>query len=324
MSQVVRWGVLGYARIARQSVIPAIARADNAELVAIATRDEAKRNDIRAQSGCERVHASYEALLADPDVDAVYIPVPNSFHKPWTLAALRAGKHVLCEKPLALNAQEARDMAHAARTNRRLLMEAFMYRFTERTRRVRDIVASGALGRIRHVNAQFRFFLDRPQAAKLQANLGGGALYDVGCYPVNLLGMITEALPVACHAEAEFDQGVDVHVSALLRYPDGMLATIHCGFNGHRRTAAEIVGTNGALEIPDTFSDNAGQLVLYTDGDRRIIDVGRSDRYRDEVADFSAAILESRAPALSLDESVRNTQVMDMIRAALESPRMGL
>lgn len=319
MKAKVNWGVLGYARIARLNVLPALARAPNAQLLAIASRDASRLPEVKAESGCERVYADYAELLGDPDIQAVYVPLPNALHKEWVLKALEAGKHVLCEKPLALDAAEVREMVQAAERHKRLLMEAFMYRYTDRSRKVREVVESGALGDIRHINASFRFFLDRPGTIKMKPELGGGALYDVGCYPVNFLGMVTGRRPVRCQAFAQMEQGVDVNLSAVLQYDDGLIANIHCGFNAFGKMHAEIIGTQGSLEIDDTFLDFRGGIRLHTKEGTRIIPIAESDRYRDEIVDFSAAILEGRTPALALDESIRNMEVLEMIRQSLSS-----
>lgn len=320
MNPQIRWGILGYARIARLQVIPAIQASGNGRVHALASRDAAKLAEARAQVPELTGHASYNALLADPQVDAVYIPLPNALHRQWVIAALDAGKHVLCEKPLALNADEAREMREVARGAGRLLMEAFMYRYTDRTRQVQAVLASGALGEIRHVNASFRFLLDRPGTIKMQPELGGGALYDVGVYPLNLLGLISKgALPVSVHAEAQFDQGVDVNASVLLRYESGLLATLHCGFNAFGQMGAEIVGSQGRLTIPDPFLGEAGELILSTAQGSRSLPVAATERYTEQVRDFAAAILEERAPLLGLDESIRNLEVLDMIRASLKA-----
>lgn len=314
MKATVNWGVLGFARIAQQNVIPAIERSSNARLLAIASRDRSRlpaRDDVRA-------YGDYQALLDDPEIDAVYIPLPNSLHQEWAIKALRAGKHVLCEKPLALDAAGGRAMAVEARACGLLLMEAFMYRYTDRINRVQEVLASGVLGQIRHINASFRFFLDRPNTIKVQPQLGGGALYDVGCYPVNFVGMITGRLPQRCCAVAEYEQGVDVNLSALLQYDDGLIANIHCGFNAYPRTYAEIIGTQGALEIDDTFADFRGGLRVQTKEGTRIIPVAESDRYLAEITDFSAAVLSGQQPRLTLEESAINLTVLDMIRSSLE------
>jgi xylose dehydrogenase (NAD/NADP) len=191
----IRWGILGYARIARLELIPAIQRAGNSELYALASRDEAKLAEARAQvPTLAKTYRGYEELLRDPEVDAVYIPLPNALHREWTIRAAEHGKHVLCEKPIALNAAECREMIAAAQANGVTLMEAFMYRYTARTRAILEVVRTGTLGEIKQINATFRFLLANPASIKLKPELGGGALYDVGCYPVNLIGLIADTL----------------------------------------------------------------------------------------------------------------------------------
>lgn len=314
MTDIVNWGVLGYARIAMLSVIPAIGRAANARLLGIASRNAA---DLPAGQW-ERTYEGYDALLADADIQAVYIPLPNSLHKEWVIKALNAGKHVLCEKPLGLNAAEAQEMQQVAEKNQRHLMEGFMYRYTDRIQVVKEILDSGALGAIRHINASFRFLLDRENTIKAKPELGGGALYDVGCYPVNFIGMVAGRLPLRCKALMETDQGVDTNLSALLQYDDGMIANIHCGFNAFSRIYAEIIGTKGMLRIDNTFLDDGGEVYLHQAEGVRAIPVAESDRYKAEITHFSDAVLNPSAPLLSLDESIMNLQVLDMIRKDMQ------
>ncbi|QIR26875.1 Gfo/Idh/MocA family protein [Kluyvera genomosp. 3] len=313
MSTVVNWGVLGYARIAKNSVIPAIARADNARLYGVASRNQA---DLPTGEW-EQSYGDYAALLADPAIQAVYIPLPNSLHKEWVLRALEAGKHVLCEKPIGLTAAEAQEMQQAAVQHNRLLMEAFMYQYTDRVRVIKQVLESSALGELRHINVSFRFLLDRPNTIKMQPALGGGALYDVGCYPVNFIGMVTGRLPVRCKALCETDQGVDTNLSALLQYEDGLIANIHCGFNAYGRNYAEIIGTKGMLIVDKPFLDDAGALHLHTAEGVRELPVSESDRYQAEIRHFSSAVLNQPSRLIPLDETVRNMQVLDMIHAAL-------
>lgn len=320
MNRQLNWGILGYARIARTQLIPALQASGNSRLQALASRDADKRAEALSQSPGIQTYASYEELLGDPAVEAVYVPLPNSLHHEWVIKALDAGKHVLCEKPLALNAEQAREMAAAAARNKRVLMEAFMYRYSDRTWQLRAILESGVLGEIRHMNASFRFFLDRVGTIKMQPALGGGALYDVGVYPLNLLGLVSGgALPVAVHVEGEFQDGVDVNASVLLRFSSGMLATLHCGFNAFGQMGAEIVGTKGRVSIPDPFLGEAGEITLHTAQSVRRIPVAATDRYTTQVRDFSAAILQDRAPLLTLEESIRNLEVLDMIRAQIKA-----
>ena len=318
----IRWGVLGYARIARLELIPAMQRATNSEFFALASRDEAKLAEARKNSpGLARTYRDYDELLRDPEVDAVYIPLPNSLHCEWTKRAAEHGKHVLCEKPLALNAGEAREMAAACAAHGVLLMEAFMYRYTTRTQAVLEVLRSGVLGEIKFIHASHRFLLNRPESIKLKPELGGGALYDVGVYPLNFAGLVVDtcaggARPVSVAVECVRAGGIDESFSALLRYPSGLIASLHCGFNANKRIAAEIVGTKGGLEVPDAFLDNAGALVLTIGDERREIPVAACDRYRLEVEDFAAAILGKRALPLGLDESIRNAELLDWLLAA--------
>jgi D-xylose 1-dehydrogenase (NADP+, D-xylono-1,5-lactone-forming) len=324
----IRWGVLGCARIARENLIPAMQRSSNSEFHAIASREESKLAECRARFNVAKTYHGYEELLRDPAVNAVYIPLPNSLHCEWTIKAAERGKHVLCEKPLALNAAESRRMIAACAANRVMLMEAFMYRYTDRTRQVIEVLRSGALGEIKFVSSTFRFLLANPASIKLKPELGGGALYDVGCYPLNFIGLVAdemarhqsgragEAVPESVVVESVKSGGIDLIFSALLKYPSGLIASLNCGLNAQKRISSEIVGTRGALEIPDTFLDNAGALTLIVGDERREIPVAPSDRYRLEVEDFADAILCNRAPQFSLAETRRNLEVMDKLFAA--------
>lgn len=315
MAAQIRWGVLGCARIARIQVIPAILRCENATLQAVASRDAGKLAEFENLFGQFTRHDSYAALIDDPDVDAVYLPLPNSMHCEWAIRAMQAGKHVLCEKPLAMNAEEALRMIEVARECGVLLMEAFMYRYTTRTRQITEILQSGVLGQIRSINASFRFLLDRENTIKENPTLGGGALYDVGCYPLNLIGLVTGRMPVSCVVECDKHNGVDINLSAILRYDDGLIASLHCGFNAFGRMHSEIIGTLGMLESTDTFLDNAGELILHTQTGKEVIPVPASDRYGEEIHDFSAAIQQKRQPLLSLEESLRNMRILDLLHA---------
>ena len=322
MTRKIRWGVLGWARIARECVIPAILRSANSEFHAIASRDSAKLAECRAKFKVAKAYSTYAELARDEEVDAVYIPLPNSLHREWTIHCAEQGKHVLCEKPIALNAAECREMRAACEANHVTLMEAFMYRYTERTRKVLEIVRSGALGEIKFIGSSFRFLLSNPASIKLQKELGGGSLYDVGCYPVNFIGMILDAIgvesamPESVSVQLDRTGGVDVSFSGLMKYKSGLIAAVNSGFNTQRRVFSEIEGTRGALEIPDTFWDNAGAMTLITGDERREIPVGASDRYRLEIEDFADAILQKRSPQFRIAETQRNMEVLDRLFAA--------
>jgi D-xylose 1-dehydrogenase (NADP+, D-xylono-1,5-lactone-forming) len=197
-------------------------------------------------------------------------------------------------------------------------MEAFMYRYTNRTRKVQEILKSGALGDIRHIDSTFRFFLANADSIKLKPELGGGSLYDVGCYPVNFIGMVTNDYPVSVSAEFVADRGVDSIFSAALRYKSGIIATVNCGFNASRRIYSVIVGTKGSLEIPDTFLDDEGDLLLETDSGREKVHVEASDRYRSEVEDFADAIIHNREPFFSIEETRRNMKLIEELYALVK------
>lgn len=322
----IRWGVLGYARIARESVIPAMLRAGNSVFHALASREEATLAAARTRYDIPHAHVGYEALLRDPEVDAVYIPLPNSQHREWVVRAAEHGKPILCEKPLGLSAAEVREMTAACAANRVALMEAFMYRYTDRIAKVRAVLRDGELGEIKFVHAGFRYPLDRPDSIKWNPALGGGSLLDVGCYPVNFIGMVADAAagqpgggavrPVSVSAECVRAGGVDVLFSGLMKYPSGLVAAAHCGFNAHKRIGAEIIGAKGILEVPETWFDHAGSLTLVMGDERREIPVEKSDRYRSEIEDFADAVLQGRPPAFSLVETLRNAEVIDRLLAA--------
>lgn len=310
MERQINFGVMGYARIARDKVIPGILEAKNARLCAIASVTPERLKRARNDYPFEKAYDSYQAMLEDPMVEAVYIPLPNALHKEWTIKAARAGKHVLCEKPLALSLEDVDEMAAAARENGVKLMEAFMYRFTARTKKIRELLAQDAIGQVRHISSTFRFRLDDLSDIRLSAGLGGGSLWDVGCYPVNLIGMLMGEEPEEVCALKTERQGVDDALSAVLRYKNGVIAAVHSGLNSHSCMFTEINGDAGTLLIRDSFDQTTTPILLVKEGDAAEIPVAPSKRYVGEVEDFSEAILKDREPGFSLAETRRNTGVI--------------
>lgn len=278
--------------------------------------------------GPPRGYRAYADLIADPDVEAVYIPLPNSQHRLWAIRAADRGKHVLCEKPIALHAIECREIMAAAKANKVNVMEAFMYRYSERTRMVIEVLTSGVLGEIKFVSSHFHFLLSNPDSIKYKQELGGGSLYDVGCYPVNFIGLVTDemarsacgfpaaVLPEAIATQYVKESGVDVVFSALLKYPSGLMASLSCGFKSQLWMSSFILGTKGSLEVPETFLGSPGNVILTTEDNRKEIPIEESDRYRLEVEDFADGILDDRPPLLSLNESMRNMEVLDKLHTA--------
>ncbi len=248
-----RWGLLGCARICRRGLIPGIKASEAGVLAAIASRDEAVAREWADEFQIPAAHGSYEALLADPSVDAVYVPLPNELHEPWAARAADAGKHVLCEKPLALDADEARAMAEHCRSRGVILMEAFMWRHQPRTAAVKKMLDDGAIGRLRLIRASFSFPIEAGDW-RLDPARGGGPLWDVGCYGVNAARFFTGAEPERVEAVGDFaPNGVDMAVAASLRFPDGVLAAIDCSFEQPFFCRYELVGETGSIVVPDAF-----------------------------------------------------------------------
>jgi xylose dehydrogenase (NAD/NADP) len=321
MNKTIKWGILGYARIAKTALIPAILNAENSEFYALASGDPEKRKECKELFECSVLYNSYDELLDDPEVQAVYIPLPNSMHKEWAMKSMQKGKHVLCEKPIALNAADCLELMQASTKYGVMLMEAVMYRYTDRTQKVNEILASGEIGDVTYIQSTFRFLLNRPNTIKVRPELGGGSLYDVGCYPVNFVGMITNQIPESCVSQSVLENGVDTIFSAVLKYPNGVVAAINSGFNAFNQMNSEIVGTKGRIDIPDTFLGNEGTITVTTEMGSRQLQVEESDRYTLEVTDFANSILHQKKPQFSIDETYRNMKVIDMLLASINADR---
>lgn len=296
MGKRLRWGVLGYARIARDAVMPAMTKARNAVLSGVASSDPKKQSDCRARFESAKIYEDYQALVNDPEIQAVYIPLPNGLHKEWVIRCAERGKHILCEKPVALNAADGRIMLDACRANGVRLMEAFMYRYTPKITKLQKLLASGVIGEIRTISASFSFMLDREEDFRWDPKQGGGALYDVGCYPINLLGMLTDQAPDGIAVEALMHRGVDRSLSAVLRYRD-MLATFRCGFDASFQNRAEIVGTMGVMEIPEPFLGKSRSIIVTTSEGRRTYPTGWSDPYVKELEAFGEWVFNGGSPS---------------------------
>lgn len=305
-----KWGVLGYARIAKNSIIPAILKSKNSILYGVASRDHEKLKECSQRFRCE-IYSCYEDLLDDPNIQAVYIPLPNGLHKEWVIKAANKGKHILCEKPLALNQNECIEMISECKKSNVKLMEAFMYRYSSRTQKVKAIIEQKRLGDIRHIYSAFYFTLDREDDYRWDVLQGGGALFDIGCYPINLLSMIIKEKPNNMIADCITKKGVDLRFDAVLKYNNNITAQISCGFDGFPIQIAQITGSEGTLLIPDTFLDNAGNIRLVTKNSKEEIWVDECDRYVLEVEDFANAVLYNREPMFSIDETVMNISIIE-------------
>jgi xylose dehydrogenase (NAD/NADP) len=320
---VVRWGVLSTANIGRAAMNSAIQASTNGELVAVASRDAASAAEFAKTHGIPTAHGNYEALIDDERVDALYIPLPNSMHLEWTLRALEAGKHVLCEKPLGLTATECRDMQACADDNGVLLMEAFMYRFHPRIDRLLELIATGELGELRSIQAAFTFRLTQPDNIRLDPELGGGALLDVGCYCVNVSRTLAGAEPVEVQARARWtDRGVDDELNGTLFFEDGLVAQISCSLAQERRETVEVAGTDAWVRLPSSFLPGTEpvDIELYRGrGHREDISVAGVDQYRTMVEHFGDCILNETPLRYTALEAASNLAVIEALYASARS-----
>ncbi len=253
----VRWGILGCADIARKSVIPGIQQSETGEVVAIASRTKEKAEAMADELSIPVAYGSYEQLLRDSSIDAVYIPLPNHLHKEWTIRAASSGKHVLCEKPAALNTNEILEMEEACRVARVVFAEAFMYRYHPRYAMIREVIDSGKIGEVRGIHCTFTFNNSEDyNNVRYKREWGGGSLYDVGVYPISVARMVLGKEPTAATTHAFFSEkhdGVDMMASGLLEFGQGVALTFDCGMWAAFRNRLEIVGTDGRIEVPSAF-----------------------------------------------------------------------
>jgi len=277
-------------------MLAALGEASGSQLLAIASRDPGRARAMAAQHGIPRVHSDYAEVLADPDIDAVYVPLPNSLHLPWALRALSAGKHVLCEKPLAMNALEAEEMTEAARAARCLLMEAVMYRFHPR---MQEVAASLAGAEIRHLYASFGFRIDAPHNYRLRPELGGGALLDVGCYVADVARWLVGGEPERVEAVVRREI-IDMSCSAVLEFPGGAQASLYASFESPDYEELVVVCSDRVVRVPKPFT-------AWRDP---------HDPYRLMVAAFAEAARSGAPAPLTVESSIANLRLLDRIRDA--------
>jgi len=328
----VRVGVMSAANIGRKVVIPSILRARNAELVALASSSDAglrflHQTDLETRDGrplrdAVRLHGSYADLLADPAVDAVYIPLPNHLHAEWSKRAADAGKHVLCEKPAALDAAETADMIDHCRARGVVWMEAFMYRFHPQWHTVRGLLEERAIGELRAVVAVFTFTVHDPKNVRRVPEYGGGSLYDVGAYCINVSRWMFGRPPVAVSGSALASaEGVDEDFRGVLDFGDGGSALILSSLAQPYRHHVRLLGTEGDITVPQAFvvrPDDRVEVVHTDAGGRdQIHPIEAADEYRLEVEDFADCVLSGRAPqVVSHDDTLANMRAIDALYAS--------
>jgi xylose dehydrogenase (NAD/NADP) len=324
-----RWGILGAARV-NERLMPAILEASNAELVAIASRRPGAAAQTLAQYGPQqqqvRCYDNLKALLDDPEVDAVYLPLSNHEHAEWTLRAIEQGKHVLCEKPMALTVADIEAIQAAALRHKVTVMEGFMYRFHPQHARVRELIQSGLIGEIRSVRSSYSFMMRPERMYRLAKNVenGGGAMWDIGCYAIHSARMFFDEPAIAVTAVAKYvESGADVATSGIIDFGDGKYAHFDFSFERARRCEYEIVGTKGGVKCHNVWCmpGDVPMISWWTEGGEPSEEwLPTANHFRLEIEHFSDCVLNGKAPALSLDDAKANCQV---IVAALQSAAIG-
>ncbi len=317
---ILRWGILGAARISRALIPPLRASARN-ELAGVASRSYERAEAHAEQWNIPRAFGSYEAMLADPDIDVIYNPLPNGLHAEWTIKAAQAGKHVLCEKPLAVSPEEVDAISDAAKRAGVVVAEAFMYRHHPQTLKVKELVDQGAIGKLRLVRGSFTFNLTREGDVRLDPALRGGSIWDVGCYPISYARYVVGAEPVDVFGwQVTGSTGVDEVFVGQMRFARNVFAQFDCGFRAPLRAHLEIVGSEGTIGVPRPFKPGVNEQILVTRGDDvQTITIPGQELYLGEVEDMADAILLSKAPRVSLADSRGNVAaIVALLRSARE------
>ncbi len=315
--RVLNWGLLSTARINR-SVIPAIRNSKRNRLLAVASRRQEAADAYAKEWKIGRALGSYEALLADPEIDVIYISLPNHLHAEWSIKALKAGKNVLCEKPLALSEEDVDAITQAAEETGKVVTEAFMYRHHAQTLKVQELVRSGRLGEVQIVRGAFTYTQRREGDIRLREETGGGSIWDVGCYPISYARTVIGTEPVEFSGWQRVGPGgVDVMFVGQMRFPNRAFAQFDSSFISPSRSFMEIVGKNGMLEVPVPFKPRPEERIILKGTDNPdVIEIHGGELYAGEVEDMADAVLLGKPPRISLEDSRGNVAA---IRALIEA-----
>jgi D-xylose 1-dehydrogenase (NADP+, D-xylono-1,5-lactone-forming) len=313
-NKIVNWGVISCAGIADSAVIPGINAASNAKLYAISSRGKEKLEIFSQKHNPVKAYESYEELLEDPNIDAVYIPLPNSLHCEWVFKAAEKKKHILCEKPLGISAKEVEAMKEVCDKNGVLLMEAFAYRHSPLMLKLKSLVDEGSIGKLKFIQSNFGYVLTDLNNVRLIKNLGGGATYDVGCYNLNMIRFLAGSEPISIHATGEIGEKTSVDESSciMLEFKDGLKAVSYCALNSMDLCLATIVGETGVIEVPVKFnSKGTVKITLRTESGIEEISIDCPDNYMLEVEQFGNCILKGDKPLLTFEDSYNNAKVIE-------------
>lgn len=314
----IRWGIIGCAGIAKRAVIPGIQQSETGEVSAIASRGLEKAKQTAEELNIPTAYGSYEELLADPNIDGVYIPLPNHLHKEWAIRAAGAGKHVLCEKPLAINASEAEEMVEACEKAGVVFAEAFMYRYHPRYTMIQNIIKSGEIGELRGIHGNFTFNNAKDIGnVRYKQEWGGGSLYDVGVYPISAARMLLDQEPQAATVHALFSEehdNVDMMASGILEFNNGVALTFDCGMWAAFRNNLEILGTEGRIEVPSAFvvnQDETDNFYVFTNDGRREVEVPRLNQYALQADALGRSIRTGEPLPFPATDAIHNMKVID-------------
>jgi predicted dehydrogenase len=321
MAKTLNWGLLSTARI-NDALIPPLLGSRRNKLVAVASRNQETADAYAKKKKIPRSHGSYEALLADPEIDVIYNPLPNHLHAEWTIKAVQAGKHVLCEKPLALSVDEVDAIKAAAQKHGRVVAEAFMYRHHPQTLKVQEMVNGGSLGTVKLVRGSFSFVLTREGDVRLNPEWGGGSIWDVGCYPISYTRTVLGQNPLEVSGwQITGPTGIDETFVGQMKFANDVLAQFDCSFVIPLHSFMEIVGSEATLNISLPFKPQVREAVYLTQGGKtKTIRIKGQELYIGEVEDMANAILLGQSPRISLDDSRANVAA---ITGLLESARSG-
>ncbi|SDC36450.1 Predicted dehydrogenase [Pelagirhabdus alkalitolerans] len=323
MQDVVKWGILSTAGIAQFELIPAFKRAENAEVVAISSLS-GRAHEVSEQLNIKKAYDSYMDILQDDEIDAVYIPLPNHLHRDWVIKAAQHGKHVLCEKPASLTADDVNEMKEACHRHNVIFMEAFMYYLHPQHQRVKELIQSGEIGQVKQFKSHFSFLLeDREQNIRMDASLGGGSLYDLGCYTIHAMRNILGEEPNTVRTEAIIDSSHQVDTTAVshFEFNQDVTAVVESSFDMAGFDQYEVIGTKGRITVPRAFRPDTrgeGKVILEKDNQTQV-ETFINDLYRDEIEHISLSILTNQEPIITFDDTYHNMRTIDACLRSVQS-----
>jgi D-xylose 1-dehydrogenase (NADP+, D-xylono-1,5-lactone-forming) len=309
-----RWGLLCTARINR-SVIPPIRLSKRSELVAVASRTRESASRYAATWEIPHFYSSYEDLLADPEIDVIYNSLPNALHAEWSIKAMQMGKHVLCEKPLTINVNEAEAVMTASKNTGRIITEAFMYRHHPQTLLVKQMIDDGKIGKIQLIRGSFCYSNTRPSDIRFDPALGGGSLWDIGCYPISYTRYLTGKEPTEVFGyQVTNPNGVDLSFAGQLLFPGRVISQFECSFVTPYKVEMEITGDKGRIKIPDPYKPGKRAKIYFQHkGQEQIINIKGPELYQGEIEDLEDAILLEKPARISLEESRGNISTIEAL-----------